>query len=346
MAVVGFDNISKSKLHEPTFMLHNESTSLDLMRLSPAPTIASAFLTTPDEMMKTQTTSTVQIGTMVMPPTSANYKFSQLDSNATLESNNRTGSNLSLAATGTIMPPPTSQTITSKEMLMQTSVHHAPECLDAQASSSLQLQVDTAQQRELCEIEGCFDSGSSLNSVTSIGSLSLCLSDIILDATVTQAKLLREANNMELDLDDREYVAEIDMAATVRADLLFEQTVSVVLNQTKTSTISSLSNSHNVTTCETTKLVSKRSVGGGKWRLSSSSRRGTFRKTTGGMMSSLLKKRSINRKSEVASPNTNTRPEVTRSNNALELSEDRLHSYKVKTDGKLARCVADDGNTS
>ena len=227
---------------------------------------------------------------------------------------------------------------------MQISVHD--QYLDAQASS---LQVDTAQQREeLGEIEGCAESRSSLDSVTTFDSISLCLSDIIADATLTQANLLREANDMELKLDDKELVAEIDMAATARADVLFEKTVSVVLHQTETSTISSLPSPSTVTTCKTAKLVSKRSVVG-KWRWSSSPRVAS-RKATGRMstQSSLIKKRSINQESEVVIPNTSDQePEVMTRPDVLELSEDRLHSFKkMHMDGKLARCVAGGGHTS
>ena len=266
-AVVGFDNMTESKLSGFTFMPPNESTALHLMRLSP-----------------------------------------------------------------------------SEEMLMQTSVHDR--YLDAQASS---LQVDTAQQREeLGEIEGCSESRSSLGSVTSFDSISVCLSDIIAEATLTQANLLREANDMELKLDDKELVAEIDMAATARADVLFEKTVSVVLHQTETSTISSLPSPSTVTrTCKTAKLVSKRSIVG-KWRWSSSPRVAS-RKATGRMstQSSLIKKRSINQESEVVIPNTSDQPEVMTRPDVLELSEDRLHSFKkMHMDGKLARCVAGGGHTS
>ena len=283
MAVVRFDNMSASKLSGSTFMPPNESTTLDLMRLSPVATTASETDASV-EIMKMQATSTV------------------------------------------------SQTITCKEMRMQTSVH-AAQYLDAQASS---LQVDTAQQRELGEIESCSDSWS-LGSITSLGSLSLCLSDVIEEALSTQAKLLREANDSELNHDNKELVAEIDKAATARADFLFEETVSVVLNQTNISTISSLSSPHYGTTCETAKLTLVRSVRRVKWQLSSS-RKVAARKTPGGMRnrrSSLLKKRSSE-----APNSTINRPEVSmRSTDILELSEDRYRSYKVKTDGKLARCV-------
>ena len=243
---------------------------------------------------------------------------------------------------GAIMPPASThyeefQATTSEDMIMQPPMDS--QYFDAQDSS---LHADTARQKDLREIEDCADSWSD----SSIGSLSLCLSTIIADATATQAKLLSEATAMELNLADETLAAEIDMAATARADFLFKETVSVMLNHTTTSTTSSLSSPATGTrTSTTTTIVSKRSF---KSKRQFSRLRAASSKDRGGknQQLSMPKMRTIDQP-EAVSPRTSNQSEVSlRSTNDIELSEDRLYSYKVKTDGKLARCLAGDRNAA
>lgn len=147
----------------------------------------------------------------------------------------------------------------------------------------------------------------SFGSRCSAGSLSsLDLSEIIADATATQAKLVSEADAAMLKLQpDVETMSDIELTSAARASVLFDADMSMMLNATNTFTVSKISSRDGVPSFKVN-LASKRS-GFTKWWPSSSS------------------PRKAKRKSKCAA-----------------LSEDRHHSYKgVTPDGKLARCLGE-----
>lgn len=314
-----------------------ESTELELMKMPPLspvcslgmimPTTTSVQLcnqSLPLPILKSVTASRLSAASMGFTMETMCHARNCEDNLVTFEIDVMTANKASVSsATG------------SMEMILPPSGIHAQH-LYAQASS---FPNETTKQQDVLNTIDDHSDSWTLDSL-SIGSF--CLSDIIADATATQAELLREAEASEKKHANKEILEEIEMAATAHAEILFEETVSTVLNHTTNniSTTSPLSSSGTITTFKISKLVSKRSVMI-KWR-PSSHKKAASQKAKGGMN----QQPSPRKRRMTSTRSTSHKPEIARCNNVFELSEDRLHSYKVKTDGKLSRCVRNNGTAS